>query len=119
MTGNTAIITGSRHGHINAEKQNKLVKLFREHNIGLVIQGGATGIDSEAKMIAEWCGIKVKTFPADWSLGPRGGRRRNFQMAEFASKQEGKRFCFAFPGGSGTNDMKEKAELFSLKVIEV
>lgn len=73
----------------------------------LVIEGGATGADTLARRWAEAREIPVWTFPADWKrYGPKAaGPVRNRQMLE-----EGKpEALIAFPGGSGTADMLDKA----------
>jgi len=82
--------------------------------ITLLIEGGARGADFMARKFAEWSGIPVKTFPADWDRhGKAAGPIRNRQMLE-----EGKPdLVVAFAGGKGTANMVEQAKAAGIKVL--
>lgn len=82
--------------------------------ITLLIEGGARGADFMARKFAEWAGIPVKTFPADWdTLGNAAGPIRNRQMLV-----EGKPdLVVAFEGGRGTADMVSQAKAAGIKVL--
>jgi YspA, cpYpsA-related SLOG family len=73
----------------------------------VVIQGGARGLDSLAR---EWCkknGVPCITMDAHWEYyHSAAGPIRNGWMIEFCFPTH----CYVFPGGKGTNDMKEKAD---------
>ena len=57
------IIAGGRHHHLSQENYRQLQEL---KDISLVICGGASGVDSDAKTWAESHNIPVKTFEAQW-----------------------------------------------------
>lgn len=82
--------------------------------ITLLIEGGAAGADFMARKFAEWQGIPVKTFPADWKRhGKAAGPLRNKQMLD-----EGKPdVVIAFEGGRGTRNMVEQAKAAGVRVI--
>lgn len=84
--------------------------------LSLVIQGGATGADNLAWQWARDHGVPFETFDADWSgLGPSAGPMRNQRMID-----EGKPDAvIAFPGGSGTADMVNRARAAGITVYEV
>lgn len=81
--------------------------IHKDHTIALLIEGGASGADTMARLFAEWAGIPVRTFHADWSrFGASAGPRRNQQMLD-----EGKPdLVIAFAGGRGTADMVTQAK---------
>jgi hypothetical protein len=82
--------------------------------ITLLIEGGARGADFMARKFAEWQGIPVKTFEADWSgLGRSAGPIRNKRMLD-----EGKPdLVVAFEGGKGTANMVKQAKASGIKVL--
>ena len=82
--------------------------------ITLLIEGGASGADYMARRFAEWRGIPVKTFPADWdSHGRAAGPIRNKQMLD-----EGKPdLVVAFDGGIGTANMVSQARAAGVRVL--
>lgn len=81
----------------------------------VVIEGEARGADTIGREWAESRGIPVEKYPADWKrFGRAAGPIRNKQMLT-----EGKPDCVvAFPGGSGTNNMKTQARYAKVEVIE-
>lgn len=82
--------------------------------ITLLIEGGANGADYMARKFAEWQGIPVKTFAADWAVEGRGaGPIRNKRMLD-----EGKPdLVVAFDGGVGTANMVTQARKAGVKVL--
>ena len=81
-----------------------------------IIEGGARGADTEARI---WAGMFNKPclhFPAGWKEhGKAAGPIRNQQMLD-----EGKPdLVIAFPGGRGTADMISRAKKAGVKVIEI
>ncbi len=84
--------------------------------IAVVIQGGASGADMLGKLWAECTCIRLITIPADWvRYGRFAGPLRNAKMlAEFYPD-----LVVAFPGGIGTEDMKSKARLAGVNVMEI
>ena len=74
-----------------------------------IIQGGCPdGADMWARVLAEECGFKCETFPADWKKHGRAvGPIRNQAMAD-----AGADLCLAFPSAgksTGTWDMIRRA----------
>ncbi len=82
--------------------------------ITLLIEGGATGADYMARKFAEWQGIPVKTFNAEWSrYGNAAGPIRNKRMLD-----EGKPdLVVAFEGRKGTANMVSQAKKAGVKVL--
>lgn len=82
--------------------------------ITLLIEGGAPGADFMARKFAEWQGIPVQTFEADWEThGRAAGPIRNKQMLD-----EGKPdLVVAFEGGIGTANMVRQAREAGVKVL--
>ena len=83
----------------------------------VVIEGGARGADTMAKMWATAVpNATVVEYPADWTTyGKSAGYIRNSQMLK-----EGKPdLVVAFPGGTGTAMMVKIAKLAGVEVIEV
>jgi hypothetical protein len=86
------------------------------NSAGVVIQGEAIGADFLAKAWALANGIEVESYPADWKThGKAAGGIRNQQMLDEAKPDA----VIAFPGGSGTADMKRRARKAGVKVYEV
>lgn len=113
------LVCGGRHYSDTAT----VFKVLDALDPGVVIHGGATGADSLA---TRWCGVQVhdkgrdtrcRVYPAYWSKhGHRAGPMRN---AEMLRKHPDIAFVVAFPGGSGTADMKAKAHKAGITVLEV
>ncbi|GAA0730053.1 DUF2493 domain-containing protein [Sphingomonas japonica] len=82
----------------------------------VIIDGGATGADHEARMWATRNRLPVETYRAHWKdHGRAAGPIRNQRMID-----EGKpSIVIAFPGGRGTADMVRRAERAGVAVIEV
>jgi hypothetical protein len=82
----------------------------------LLIEGGATGADHQAKMWAVAAKVPVRMFAADWRKhGPAAGPIRNQRMLD-----EGKPdLVIAFPGGRGTADMVRRARSAGIEVREI
>lgn len=92
-----------------------LTEFHSVHPFSLLMQGGASGVDSIAQWWATERGIKTKTYFANWNEGKSAGPRRNARMLE-----EGKPdVVIAFPGGVGTADMVSKAREAGVLVLEV
>lgn len=77
------------------------------HGITHLAEGGAPGADYFA---AQWArqhpGILLYTYPADWDqYGKGAGPRRNQLMLDEFHPD----WVVAFPGGTGTADMKRRA----------
>lgn len=81
----------------------------------LVIQGGAKGADTLAMRWALNRGIDCLTVPAKWSVhGKSAGPIRNARMIEYNPD-----VIVAFPGGTGTEDMIDKAKHANIPVVNL
>jgi len=82
----------------------------------LIIEGGATGVDSAAADFAAVNFCKLEEYPADWKQhGRSAGYIRNKQML-FEGKPD---LVVAFPGGKGTAMMVDLATSAGIKVIKM
>jgi hypothetical protein len=83
--------------------------------ITLLIHGNARGADTEAGRWARDFNIPCGAVPAEWAkYGKRAGPIRNKAMLGQHID-----LVLAFPGGSGTADMKRQARRAGVEVIEV
>jgi predicted Rossmann-fold nucleotide-binding protein len=80
-----------------------------------IIQGGAPGADTLAKDWAIHNGIPCITVNANWDVYRKAaGPMRNAWMLKFCDPE----LVIAFPGGVGTEDMKFKAAMAGVPVLE-
>jgi len=83
--------------------------------ISLVIEGGARGADTLARMWADLRRVDCLTVPANWDRdGFSAGPRRNTRMLTYSPD-----LVIALPGGRGTANMIGQARKAGVKVIEV
>lgn len=81
-----------------------------------VAEGGARGADRLAREYALRRGIRVRTYPANWSrFGKAAGPWRNEAMLRGFKPDA----VVAFPGGRGTADMTRRATEAGVRVIVV
>jgi len=81
-----------------------------------VIHGGARGADVLAGVWAAMAGITTVVVPALWDFyGKPAGVRRNREMLRLLSPD----LVIAFPGGPGTDNMKEQSQQWGFPVMEV
>lgn len=98
--------------------ESTLDRLWGPHYLDppTIIQGGATGADSLAKMYAIDCDLVYEEYRADWyKHGKAAGPIRNQNMLDFGNPD----VVVAFPGGAGTADMVKRAKKAKVKVVEV
>jgi hypothetical protein len=82
----------------------------------VVIHGAARGADPIAGEWAEWAGVPVERYPADWTIfGRAAGSMRNAQMLS----QGRPNVVIAFPGGTGTADMCRQARRALVPVLDI
>lgn len=86
-----------------------------KNRLECIMQGGARGADAMAREWAEVKGVELLTFPADWGKDKKAaGPIRNQRMVT-----EGRPHCvIAFPGTTGTDDMKRRARRAGILVLE-
>lgn len=97
--------------------------IFREvdriaQNIDIteVISGKSRGVDKVGEAWAEYQGIPVKPFPANWNLLKlAAGPIRNGQMADYADAL----IAFKGPKSKGTANMIKQAKEKNLKIFIV
>lgn len=111
------LVCGGRNFNDSMTLGSWLGGIHKNKNSGpitLLIEGGARGADNMARLFAEWQGIPVKTFNADWDKhGRAAGPIRNRQMLV-----EGKPdLVVAFEGGRGTANMVEQARRAGVRVL--
>lgn len=82
-----------------------------------IICGMARGADMVGYTLAKRCGLSLKEFPADWSLGKRAGYIRNKEMAKYAH-DNGNGVLLAFWDGKskGTKHMIDLAKEYNLEI---
>jgi len=86
-----------------------ILRLFSISCSDEIISGGARGADSLAERYAEYYGIPIKVFKADWNkYGKRAGFLRNTDIVKESD------MIIAFWDGQsrGTKDSLDKAKLF-------
>jgi hypothetical protein len=108
------IVCGGRDFRDRRLMFDTLDHLHSKMKIDAVIQGGAAGADHLAWLWTIARDIQCIAYPADWSRGRRAGPARTQQMLE-RSKPD---VVVAFPGGSGTEDMKRRARRAGVLVME-
>lgn len=84
-----------------------MLKVLDEYKIEEMCHGDAPGADSLAQHYAEYRGVPVKRYPADWNKHKNAaGPIRNREMFNDFKPD----LVVAFPGGSGTADMIKVAQ---------
>jgi hypothetical protein len=112
------IIAGGRDYHPTAEGAAWLGQLLVTLGIVGVVSGGASGADNFGEWWAQNRGIPVKIFKADWQThGSAAGPMRNEQMAKFL-KLYLQSAVLLFPGGRGTQSMRNIAKREGIPVYE-
>lgn len=100
--GIDVIVTGGRD-YADAEMVKSILDLF---DIGLIIQGGASGADNLAMKYAYDNHIGLVEVQADWDKhGKAAGPIRNKAMLELYPAA----IVIAFPGGAGTANCVRQA----------
>lgn len=77
----------------------------------VIIEGEARGVDMMARVAAEYLGIEVQRFPADWKkYGRKAGPIRNQAMIDEGKPDFIMAFHDNFKNSHGTKNMIEKAK---------
>ena len=106
------IITGGRD-YADWPMVQAILNLF---DIGLIIQGGASGADLMAKDYAETFNIPYVTVEADWNKhGRAAGPIRNKEML----LKYPNAVIVAFPGGRGTENCVKQAVAMNRIILRV
>lgn len=110
----TVLVCGGRNFDDALTLGSWLGGLHKKAGIALLIHGGARGADFMAGKFAQWAGIPVKEYPADWDThGRAAGPIRNQRMLDDGKPD----VVVAFDGGRGTADMIDRAEKAGVRVI--
>lgn len=110
------VIFGGRD--FNNEKMafSALDHLHSLHNFSCVIDGMARGADTLGFKWAQHNGIETERYPAQWkTYGRAAGPIRNQQMIDDGKPDMG----IAFPGGTGTADMKKRLKSAGINVLSI
>lgn len=90
--------------------------MFKPRPDVVVITGGSNGVDTIADEWAVLNYCETVVYPADWrTYGRAAGPRRNQQMLDEGRPD----LVVAFPGGTGTADMVERAERAGVPVVRL
>lgn len=107
------IIAGGRDYELKREDYEWLDSLCAMYEVSEIVSGGATGADAGGEQFAISRQLPVKRFPANWkTYGRSAGPIRNRAMAEYADA------VALFPGGRGTQNMRDVAIENWLQVFE-
>ena len=94
------IIAGGRDYKSTEQDTLRLNELLNSIPITEVVCGLANGADAYGASWAEFQGLPVAEFPANWdAYGKAAGMLRNKEMADYADA------VILFPGGRGTDNM--------------
>ena len=108
------VVCGGRNYDDRAFAYRALDAAHARRAITLLVHGDARGADRIGRDWAASRGIEHKAFPADWKRHRKlAGPFRNQQMVDF-----GLDGCIAFPGGSGTADMRRRCMAANVPVWE-
>lgn len=112
MTPRRVLACGGR-SYRNCEAVKFFLDSFQPMSV--LIEGGASGADTLARLWAEWNGVPVVTVEAEWTrLGRGAGPIRNQRMID----EQYPDLVVAFPGDSGTADMVSRALRAGIEVFE-
>lgn len=109
------LITGGREFTDLPMVFDAIAKLNESIPIDYLVHGDAKGADKLADKVAKSLGISRIIFPANWDkFYKAAGAIRNRSMITMVSID----LVLAFPGGTGTADMKKQAETNGIAVID-
>lgn len=110
----TVLVCGGRDYRNWRRLHHVLDFLHRKFTFTKLVSGGAIGVDSLAEDWAYAREIPFQKHPAEWDKhGRAAGPIRNQSMLDI----EKPALCVVFPGGSGTADMKQRAQRAGVEVV--
>lgn len=110
------LVTGGRKYNDIAVVFDCLVHLNEQFDRLIVIHGDADGADTLAYNVCKEVGIEQVRMPATWKKYNRAaGPIRNTLVLDLFPNID---MVLAFPGGTGTSNMKEQARTRGIEVIE-
>jgi hypothetical protein len=109
------LVCGGRDFADKKSLTRALLKIHKATPIKIIIHGGARGADAMAGGIARASGIQEVICPANWDKFKKGaGHKRNSAMTILQPD-----VVVACQGGSGTDDMMNKAQQCGFEVVFV
>lgn len=115
------VVSGSRV--LRAHERELVGRIFapfcEERRVTNVYHGAARGVDSYLAALAEYAGLGVRAFQADWNRhGKAAGMLRNGEMLTQARLAGGNTvLAFPRPGGRGTQHMINEAATRGFEVL--
>lgn len=115
MTGHVLLVCGGRH-FADVDRAVRVLSAYHAKTpIARLVHGGGRGADTIAGAWAAVNTIQVEIYQADWRThGRAAGPIRNRRMLAEGRPDA----VLAFPGTTGTADMKRAARLAGIPVIE-
>lgn len=114
----TVIVTGGRDHDLTGDEALWFLRTLGHYRADNVFNGDARGVDRQCANLARDHRFHVVDFPADWEKhGKAAGPIRNAEMLREAQKL-GPVIVLAFPGGKGTQHMKDLARRGGVDVME-
>lgn len=113
--GLRVVVCGGRVNHDGWSALWAVLANFQrdEGPIAAVIQGGARGVDEDARTWAKHFGVQCETYAADWQThGQAAGPIRNRKMLTESRPD----WVLPFQGGRGTADCVRQAHELGIKV---
>lgn len=118
------IICGGRFEPLTSIRKLLLREFIELNNVKMVITGGATGIDEQAHEFCKSMELTCEVLDADWkkygkSAGPIRNRQMLTRLMAIEETMQYKIAVVAFPGGTGTSNMKSIANQHNVQVVEL
>lgn len=106
------VIAGGRKFVGTTADFNLVHNIVEHYGVTEIVSGNALGADTFGEYCATGLGLPIKQFPAEWyKYGRTAGKIRNTEMAQYTD------IVFLFPGGSGTADMRAKANYYNKEIV--
>jgi hypothetical protein len=116
-SGRTILVSGGRSYSDRGRVWQVLDQLHTQSPITTIVTGGANGADALAKRWAMERDVDYVNCPAKWGKhGPAAGPIRNAHMLDNLGPFD---LVVTFPGGKGTADLRQKAVMRGLDVMEI
>lgn len=117
------IVCGGRDEYLNSFRLSLLREFFILNNVSIVITGGAKGVDQAANNLAKSMELTCEVYEAQWSkygnaAGPIRNRQMMVRLKEIEDTMQHKISVVAFPGGTGTKNMKMIAKKNNVRIVE-
>jgi YspA, cpYpsA-related SLOG family len=116
LMGRRVLVCGGRDFNDSDKLFEVLDQEHARNPFDLVITGGAKGADWWGHYWAIKRGVPYKVFPADWmTYGEAAGPVRDQQIIDEGRPD----VVIAFPGGTGTDEVINRAGLAEVPVVRV